>query len=234
MSAMVNLEIPWINVMSKMDLVTGNTDDPAGGRNGIRTRRNIARLVSRCTGLLRFHELRFFLPPCYPSFISAHRPCGTHHPLSHMRRVASPLFSIRIFTLASLIPAYVYRYLDPDPLLLATPRGRGDELNSASAQFHALNQAIVQLVSLVASFKNAYHRVVGSWSRLPASILHPITFVIQNACLYADRHRLIAFSICHALKTVQHRVLIGFMKKQAARQIVTRIEGACRRSASVI
>lgn len=45
MSAMVNLEIPWINIMSKMDLVSGNSEDPAGGRNGIRTRRNIARFV---------------------------------------------------------------------------------------------------------------------------------------------------------------------------------------------
>lgn len=43
MSAMVNLEIPWINVMSKMDLVTNNPDDPAGGRNGIRARKDIAR-----------------------------------------------------------------------------------------------------------------------------------------------------------------------------------------------
>jgi hypothetical protein len=43
MSAMVNLEIPWINIMSKMDLVTENTDDPGGARNGIRGRRNIAR-----------------------------------------------------------------------------------------------------------------------------------------------------------------------------------------------
>lgn len=44
MSAMVNLEIPWINVMSKMDLVLPNPEDPTGGgRNGIRTRRNIAR-----------------------------------------------------------------------------------------------------------------------------------------------------------------------------------------------
>lgn len=43
MSAMVNLEIPWINLMSKMDLVTANPDDPAGGRNGIRGRKDIAR-----------------------------------------------------------------------------------------------------------------------------------------------------------------------------------------------
>ena len=43
MSAMVNLEIPWINIMSKMDLVTANPDDPAGGRNGIRAKKDIAR-----------------------------------------------------------------------------------------------------------------------------------------------------------------------------------------------
>lgn len=43
MSAMVNLEIPWINVMSKMDLVSSKTKDPAGGRNGIRSRKDIAR-----------------------------------------------------------------------------------------------------------------------------------------------------------------------------------------------
>lgn len=44
MSAMVNLEIPWINIMSKMDLVTENSEDPSGGaRNGIRGRKNIAR-----------------------------------------------------------------------------------------------------------------------------------------------------------------------------------------------
>jgi hypothetical protein len=46
MSAMVNLEIPWINVMSKMDLVTSNAEEPSGGaRNGVRGRKNIARYV---------------------------------------------------------------------------------------------------------------------------------------------------------------------------------------------
>ena len=40
---MVNLEIPWINIMSKMDLVTSNTEDPASGRNGIRARKDISR-----------------------------------------------------------------------------------------------------------------------------------------------------------------------------------------------
>ncbi|KAF7332183.1 GPN-loop GTPase 3 [Mycena kentingensis (nom. inval.)] len=79
MSAMVNLEIPWINIMSKMDLVTSNPDDPSGGaRNGLRGRRNIA------------------------------------------------------------------RYLDPDPLLLASARGQ--EGDTANPRFHALNQAIVQLI----------------------------------------------------------------------------------------
>jgi len=43
MSAMVNLEIPWVNVMSKMDLVTANPDDSGGGRNGIRGKKDIAR-----------------------------------------------------------------------------------------------------------------------------------------------------------------------------------------------
>ncbi|KAF9006450.1 GPN-loop GTPase [Cyathus striatus] len=78
MSAMVNLEIPWINIMSKMDLVTANPDDNASGRNGLRARKDIA------------------------------------------------------------------RYLDPDPLLLASAPGR--ESNAQNPKFHALNQAIVQLI----------------------------------------------------------------------------------------
>lgn len=43
MSAMVNLEVPWLNIMSKMDLVTSNVEDKGSGRNGIRTRKDIAR-----------------------------------------------------------------------------------------------------------------------------------------------------------------------------------------------
>lgn len=43
MSAMVNLEVPWINVMSKMDLVTVNTNDSGSGRNGVRAKRDVAR-----------------------------------------------------------------------------------------------------------------------------------------------------------------------------------------------
>ena len=45
MSAMVNLEIPWINIMSKMDLVTAkSSDEESGGvRNGIRQKKDIAR-----------------------------------------------------------------------------------------------------------------------------------------------------------------------------------------------
>jgi hypothetical protein len=78
MSAMVNLEIPWINIMSKMDLVTLNPDDPTGGaRNGLRKRRDIA------------------------------------------------------------------RYLEPDPLLLSS---RGAESHTSNPRFHALNQAVVQLI----------------------------------------------------------------------------------------
>jgi len=79
MSAMVNLEIPWINIMSKMDLVMKNPEDSSGGaRNGMRGRKNIA------------------------------------------------------------------RYLDPDPLLIAPARGQ--EPTSSNPRFHALNQAIVQLI----------------------------------------------------------------------------------------
>ena len=78
MSAMVNLEVPWINIMSKMDLVTPNPDGPATSpRIGRRNRRNIA------------------------------------------------------------------RYLDPDPLLLVPEPGHEPIQNS---KFHALNQALVQLV----------------------------------------------------------------------------------------
>lgn len=44
MSAMVNLEIPWINIMSKMDLVIHKSSDEAGSaRNGIRRKKDIAR-----------------------------------------------------------------------------------------------------------------------------------------------------------------------------------------------
>lgn len=78
MSAMVNLEIPWINIMSKMDLVTHSDTDPNAARNGVRGRKNIA------------------------------------------------------------------RFLDPDPLLLAPVPGQ--EPNKANPRFHALNQAIVQLI----------------------------------------------------------------------------------------
>ncbi|KII94800.1 hypothetical protein PLICRDRAFT_149006 [Plicaturopsis crispa FD-325 SS-3] len=84
MSAMVNLEIPWINIMSKMDLVTAPASTTAEStsadapRNGLRSRRNIA------------------------------------------------------------------RYLDPDPLLLASTPGH--QHGEANARFHALNQAIVQLI----------------------------------------------------------------------------------------
>ena len=44
MSAMVNLEIPWINVMSKMDLVSSKPDEvSSSAKNALRTQRDIAR-----------------------------------------------------------------------------------------------------------------------------------------------------------------------------------------------
>jgi hypothetical protein len=74
MSAMVNLEIPWINVMSKMDLVLPNSEDPSGGgRNGMRTRRNIARSV----GLLKlesFPQLARYLRVCASTQFVSGRP----------------------------------------------------------------------------------------------------------------------------------------------------------------
>lgn len=51
------------------------------------------------------------------------------------------------------------RYLDPDPLLLSAPHGSGHEVNSINPRFHALNQALVQLVSHVATWN--------TWFELP-------------------------------------------------------------------
>lgn len=98
MSAMVNLEVPWINVMSKMDLVSAKSPDPAKGRISKRRKRNLARYVS-------------------------YRPRATY------RRLGLPLYNCR--------------YLDPDPMLLASRIG---EPESNNPRFHSLNQAIVQLV----------------------------------------------------------------------------------------
>nr|VWO96906.1 GPN-loop GTPase 3 [Ganoderma boninense] len=80
MSAMVNLEVPWLNIMSKMDLVTANVEDKGSGRNGIRTRKDIA------------------------------------------------------------------RFLEADPMLLVSAPGSREELTERNSKFHALNQAIVQLI----------------------------------------------------------------------------------------
>jgi hypothetical protein len=82
MSAMVNLEVPWINIMSKMDLVSpSSSSDTAEPRNGRRARRDVA------------------------------------------------------------------RYLDPDPLLLASARDGHDHVSETeNSRFHELNRAIVQLV----------------------------------------------------------------------------------------
>jgi len=45
MSAMVNFEIPWINIMSKMDLVNPKSEDGAGARNGARGKKDIQRYL---------------------------------------------------------------------------------------------------------------------------------------------------------------------------------------------
>src|SRR5258708_2781127 len=95
-----------------------------------------------------------------PSFFHIRTPAMCRHVHTSHTCVAShrlPWFSVRSLTL-TLLTVHVYRYLDPDPLLLAAPRGRGDETTPANVRFHALNQAIVQLVSLAASFAYAYHR----------------------------------------------------------------------------
>lgn len=104
MSAMVNLEIPWINIMSKMDLVTVNPDDPASGRNGIRAKKDIARW--------------------------------------------NTLLLLPLLMTEGCLSSSLSRYLDPDPLLLATAHGgnRRPEDNIHNPRFHALNQAIAQLV----------------------------------------------------------------------------------------
>ena len=43
---------------------------------------------------------------------------------------------------------YLFRYLEPDPLLLVSAPGSRDEKIERNSKFHSLNQAIVQLVSL--------------------------------------------------------------------------------------
>jgi len=98
MSAMVNLEIPWINIMSKMDLITGDA------RNGNKGKKEVARWVV---------------------FVSS-RAVSTSHLVS-----------------ANLD---LVRFLDPDPLLLATASGHTSGVEKTNPKFHALNQALVQLV----------------------------------------------------------------------------------------
>lgn len=63
MSAMVNLEIPWINVMSKMDLVSTKSKDPAKGRNGLRTRRDIYRYVDIAMTCICYLVCKRYLDP---------------------------------------------------------------------------------------------------------------------------------------------------------------------------
>jgi hypothetical protein len=59
------------------------------------------------------------------------------------------LYLYPLFLSCSPLHAMCDRYLDPDPLLLAAPHGNGDEVNTVNPRFHALNQALVQLVSCV-------------------------------------------------------------------------------------
>lgn len=93
MSCMVGLEVPCVNVMSKMDLVKKGT-------TGAKRRKDVDRLVSRqgkSEGDLRISFSSHFLP---------------------------------------------YRFLDPDPELL-----RESANQITNPKFHALNSALVQLVS---------------------------------------------------------------------------------------
>ena len=65
---MVNLEVPWLNIMSKMDLVTSNVEDKGSGRNGIRTRKDIARWVSATASVAHVHRhLTAIQPRIVPS-----------------------------------------------------------------------------------------------------------------------------------------------------------------------
>jgi hypothetical protein len=68
-----------------------------------------------------------------------------------LRLVSVFVTLLTAFVVVSCSPVHVVsdRYLDPDPLLLAAPHGSGDEVNSVNPRFHALNQALVQLVSRV-------------------------------------------------------------------------------------
>jgi hypothetical protein len=63
---------------------------------------------------------------------------------------------------SSLLPS---RYLDPDPLLLATAHGgdRRPQNGIQNPRFHALNQAIVQLVSR--SFHRSLNPPRDLWSK---------------------------------------------------------------------
>jgi hypothetical protein len=83
-------------------------------------------------------------PTYFSSFISAPSPFRV--------LFVTLLTAFVVFLSCSLIHVVSGRYLDPDPLLLAAPHGSGDEVNSVNPRFHALNQALVQLVSRVATW----------------------------------------------------------------------------------
>lgn len=145
---MVNLEIPWINIMSKMDLVTANPEDPStGARNGLRRQKDIARFESLINFFLacRFSVIRTWFCWLNMRLLKSVRNGAIQPPMLQsyihlfLHRCHYRLHS-KLLTLSWL------RYLDPDPLLIATTRG--DKSDTINPRFHALNQAIVQLVSV--------------------------------------------------------------------------------------
>jgi hypothetical protein len=84
-------------------------------------------------------------PTRFSSFISASSPsCVRFRHTFNWILSCSPVHVVSV------------RYLDPDPLLLAAPHGSGDEVNSVNPRFHALNQALVQLVSRVIIWHTRY------------------------------------------------------------------------------
>lgn len=69
------------------------------------------------------------------------------------------------------LPSLLRRYLDPDPLLLASARGQ--EENTGNPRFHALNQAIVQLVSYYRHYTMHMFLSVSKSDRGPSSRVLP-------------------------------------------------------------
>ncbi|KAG9002817.1 ATP binding protein [Tulasnella sp. JGI-2019a] len=78
MSAMVNLEVPWINVMTKMDLITpGSTK----GKNGMRSKRDISRYLDPDPLLLSDDSVKAKSNPKFHSLNQAIVQLIEDHPL---------------------------------------------------------------------------------------------------------------------------------------------------------